>query len=39
MNIGSGHDRASGGFFAEADPENCVAQIKAWMHKNAPVFQ
>lgn len=38
MGIGGGHDRASGGFFAESDPTVCIAKVFEFMKENKPLL-
>lgn len=38
LGIGSGHDRASGGFFTEAKPRDCITKVLDWMKGNKPLI-
>jgi phosphoesterase RecJ-like protein len=38
LGIGSGHVRASGGYFKEADPEICLEKVLEFMKNNKPVL-
>ncbi len=38
MNIGGGHDRASGGYFTEPNPASCVEIVIDWMRDNEPLI-
>jgi nanoRNase/pAp phosphatase (c-di-AMP/oligoRNAs hydrolase) len=39
LGIGSGHDRASGGYFPEPDPQACIKLVHTWINENAPVLK
>ena len=38
LGIGSGHIRASGGYFKESDPEICLQKVLEFMKNNKPVL-
>lgn len=38
LGVGGGHDRASGGSFAEPDPSACIAKVLEWMKSNTPLI-
>lgn len=38
LGIGSGHDRASGGYFKESDVSACIATVFDWMKGNKPLI-
>ncbi len=38
LGIGSGHIRASGGYFKETDPEVCIEKVLDFMKNNKPVL-
>lgn len=38
LGVGSGHDRAAGGAFAESDPKACIAKVLAFMQSEQPLI-
>lgn len=38
LGVGGGHDRASGGYFEESDPSDCVQKVLTWMEQNKPLI-